>query len=155
MKHLRLLLYPFLVIIFCSATTVHYSPADRAEVAVASISDIGKPNILQRALKLFTRKQQDEDIAKADRQAGTSLVLGISAFAAIGLGMAVPYIGWIMLAAIPLGIVAITMGSSAIRNNTTRDGAARTGRGLGIGALSTLAALLVLAVIAIAAWTGW
>ena len=147
----RFFLLTCITFILTSATTVPNVAADPAQVASHAVATIkaGKPTLVQRIFNLFSGKKQDEDTVKADKQAGTSLRLGISAFSILIAGMFIPYIA---LASIPLGIVAMTTGASALRKGTKREGAARTGRGLGLGAVITFGAILLLAVILLASW---
>ena len=109
-----------------------------------------KLNFFQRlALKYYLKKNKLKNDINADKLASTSLVLGISACGAIVLGLFIPYL---ILAAIPLGITAMVTGGSAERNHTQLIGKARTGKGLGLGALIAFAVILVIAVIVLAAF---
>lgn len=89
------------------------------------------------------------DEVKADKLADTSLAFGIAACAFLVLGLFVPYV---ILAAIPAGITAMITGGSALRNGTVKVGKAKTGKALGLGALIAFAVLLLLAVVALAAY---
>jgi hypothetical protein len=146
----RFFLLTSLVFVLTSAIAVNpkADPAPAAGMAVSAVS-ASKTTLIQKFFKLFSQDKQDEDKTKADKHAGTSLILGISAFGVLLLGMFVPYVA---LLSIPLGIVAMTTGASALRKGTNREGAARTGRGLGMGAIITFAALVLLAVILLASW---
>jgi hypothetical protein len=100
--------------------------------------------------KLFVRKSKVGDEGKAERLSSTSLFLGIASWALLLLGLAVPYVA---IASIPAGIAAMITGSSALRQGTSKEGQAKTGKGLGLGVLITLGALLIVAAIAVASWS--
>ncbi len=147
----RLLLICFLFITLASASSSSHTTAVVPAQAGEAVSVVAKKqNFLDRLLHLFDKKKA-VDVEKGDRQAGMALGLGIGAIGALLLGLFVPFV---MLATIPLGIVAITNGRSALKNNTKRDGAARTGVGLGIGALGAFVLLVILVVAIVAAWAG-
>ena len=106
---------------------------------------VHKLNFFQRLIvKLLIKKKRLAEGTKADRLASTSLLLGIGACAFILLGLFIPYI---ILASIPTGIAAMITGSSAIRKKTSLEGKARTGKGLGLGALIAFGLILILAAI--------
>ena len=106
-----------------------------------------KLNFFQRLMvKFLIKKNELLNGTRADKLASTSLGLGIGACASILLGLFVPFI---ILAAIPTGIAAMITGGSAVRNKTSMVGKARTGKGLGLGALITFAILLIVAAIII------
>ncbi|MEP7253770.1 MAG: hypothetical protein ABI683_15360 [Ginsengibacter sp.] len=109
-----------------------------------------KLNFFQRFIvKLYLKKHKLLEDNQADKLASTSLWLGIGACAALLLGLFIPYI---ILAAIPLGIAAMITGGAAIRDKTSLVGKARTGKGLGLGALIAFGVLLIAALIIVAAW---
>ena len=111
---------------------------------------VHKLNFFQRLIvKFFIKKNNPADGTKADKQASTSLLLGIGACAFILLGLFVPYV---ILASIPTGIAAMITGGSAVRNKTSLVGKARTGKALGLGALITFGVLLILAAIVVSSW---
>ena len=86
-----------------------------------------------------------QDTTEADKKAKTSLIIG-----AIALGLAI--IPWYTIfAAIPLGIVAISMGSRARKMGSTK----MTGKGFGIAALVLVGIWFIIAGIAIATWAVW
>ena len=99
------------------------------------------------ALKLLLKKYKLNKSVNADKLASTSLLLGILACGFLLLGMLLPYF---ILATIPAGIAAMITGGSAVRNKTSLVGKAKTGKGLGLGAIIGFAFLLLLAVIIIA-----
>ena len=109
-----------------------------------------KLNFFQRLIvKIYLKKHKLLEDIKADKLASTSLWLGVGACAAILLGLFIPYI---ILAAIPTGIAALITGGAAIRNKTSQVGKARTGKGLGLGALIAFGLLLIAAAILLAAF---
>ena len=59
---------------------------------------------------------------------------------------------YVILAAIPAAITAMITGGSALRNGTAKVGKAKTGKALGLGARIAFAVLLLVAVVAIAAY---
>jgi hypothetical protein len=106
-----------------------------------------KLNFFQRTLLKFELKRSlKADIDKADRQANTALTLGIAACVLIVVGLLVPYV---ILASLPAAIVAMMMGASAVRNNTSLVGKARTAKALGLGALIAFGVILIAATILI------
>jgi len=143
-------IYLFLV----SATSIEKIHRPTDEIQVANVMPVSattvqtqKPNIFKRILyKLFVQKES-ADGTKADRLASTSLGLGIAAFGAILFGFAIPFF---FIASIPLGIAAMITGRSALKQGTTRLGAAKTGRALGLGALITIGLLVTMVILVLA-----
>jgi hypothetical protein len=88
---------------------------------------------------------------KADGTATTSLVLGISAFVFILLGILIgsPVV---FLLSVPTSIVAIILGSNAQKAGTTKTARARVGGGLGWGALGAAVGILIFLAIVFASW---
>jgi len=120
-----------------------------------TISSI-KLNFFQRLfVKVFVKKYKKAyrlnsgGSSKADRQANTSLIFGISACAFLVLGLFVPYV---ILATIPASIVAMITGGAAIRQGTTTLGKAKTGKALGLGALIAFGVIIIAAAIIVASW---
>lgn len=109
-----------------------------------------KLNFVQRfILKAYLKRHKLEDLNQADRLASSSLVLGISACGVLLLGLFVPYI---ILLTLPAGIAAMITGGAAIRKKTSLEGKARTGKGLGLGALIAFGLLILLAAILLTAF---
>ena len=112
-----------------------------------------KLNFFQKLMvKRFVKKYNKAYRAvsdKADKQANTSLTSGILACGFLVIGLFVPYV---ILATIPAAIVAMITGSGAIRRGTQNIGKAKTGKGLGLGALIAFGVLLIAAVIIVASW---
>jgi hypothetical protein len=77
-----------------------------------------------------------QDTAEADKKAKNSMIIG-----GIALGLAIIPTPYTILAAIPMGIVAITMGSKARRMGSTK----KTGKGLGIAALIVVGVWIIIA----------
>lgn len=75
----------------------------------------------------------------------------IAACAFIVLGLITPY-PYVILAAIPAGITTMVTGKSALRQGTSKEGAAKTGKALGLGVLLAFAVALIAAVIFIYSW---
>lgn len=79
---------------------------------------------------------------KADQLASTSMWLGI-------LALVFAVIPWYtILAAIPLGIVAMILGNRAIESGATKISRAKVGKGLGLAALILVAVWIVVGLIA-------
>lgn len=107
-----------------------------------------KLNFFQRlGLKLLLRKNRRLNGPNADKLASTSLWLGIGACGFILLGLFIPFI---ILFSVPAGIAAMITGGSAIRNKTSLVGKAKTGKGLGLGALIAFGLIILIAAIVIA-----
>ncbi|MEO7121027.1 MAG: hypothetical protein ABIY62_08020 [Ginsengibacter sp.] len=106
-----------------------------------------KLNFFQRLMVKYLFKKKLKDISSADKQASTSLVLGIAACGFLLFGLFVPYL---VFASVPAAIIAMVTGGSALRHKTTLVGNARTGKGLGLGALIAFGVLLIAAAIVLA-----
>ncbi len=107
-----------------------------------------KLNFFQRLMvKILAKKNKLVKSANADKLASTSLLLGIGACAFLVLGLFIPYV---ILATLPAGIAAMITGGSAIRNRTTLVGKAKTGKGLGLGALIAFGVVFIVVAIAVA-----
>jgi hypothetical protein len=112
-----------------------------------------KLNFFQRlGLKILLKRNRNQNSLNADNLASTSLWLGIGACGFILLGLFVPFI---ILLSVPTGIAAMITGGSALRNKTSLVGKARTGKGLGLGALIAFGLLLLLAAIVISSVGIW
>lgn len=157
---MRLLqLFPILAIyvLLISATCIIKEETITGTPQTASVQNYGnthvlkahKLNLFQRLMvKILLKKHKLQNDTNADKLASTSLILGIGACAFILLGLFIPYI---ILASVPAGIAAMITGGSAIRNKTSLVGKAKTGKGLGLGALITFGIILILAAILVAA----
>ena len=152
---LRLQIFPMLGIYMLLISATHIVKKDTATVTTQNIIITGhhnsnllkvhKLNFFQRLIvKLYLIKNKLANGTKADNLASTSLLLGIVACGFILFGLFIPYA---ILATIPTGIAAMITGGSAIRNKTSLVGKARTGKGLGLGALIAFGILLILAAI--------
>ncbi len=146
----------YFLLISATAAKVKYTAAAEDNTAIvqsplsANTFKTSKLNFFQRTLMKFALKKfKKADTNKGDKQAGISLAFGIAACGFLLIGVIVPYV---ILAALPAGIVAMITGGSAIRNGTNREGKARTGKALGLGALIAFGALLLAVVLIIAAW---
>ncbi len=107
-------------------------------------------NFFQRVLyKLTFRRYIRADTEKADRQAKNSLIFGIAAVGALLVGLVVPYVVFLT---IPAGIVAMVLGSEALKSDTNERVKARTGKALGLGSLIAFGVILILAAIVLVAW---
>ena len=123
-----------------------------AKAPLASVSHTKKLGFWNKlALRMTPKKYRTQvylsmqDTTEADKKAKTSLIIG-----AIALGLAI--IPWYTIfAAIPLGIVAISMGSRARKMGSTK----MTGKGFGIAALVLVGIWFIIAGIAIATWAVW
>ena len=99
-----------------------------------------KLNFFQRlVLKLYLKNNQLRNGGKAYKLASASLWLGIGACALILVGLLFPYL---ILLALPAGIVAMITGNSALRNKTSSVRKARMGKAFGLAAIIVFAALL-------------
>lgn len=117
--------------------------------ATAKAKKLGFWNRL--ALRMAPRKYRAQlylamqDTAEADKKAKSSLIIG-------SIALACAIIPWYTIfAAIPLGIIAISMGSRARKMGSTK----MTGKGFGIAALVLVGLWFILAGIYAAAWGGW
>lgn len=105
-------------------------------------------------LKMYLRKMQKKhlvpgDHASADSKATTSLLLGIAAI----IFLFIPT--YTILLVIPLGIMAMVFGGQALREGTSKELAARLGKGFGLGALIALIVFFLIALIWISSWGIW
>ena len=160
MKKLRFQIFPMLGIylLLISARCIEKadtSLVNKQNITITNQKDsrllkVHKLNFFQRLIvKFFIKKNKLADGSKADKQASTSLLLGIGACGFILLGLFVPYV---ILASIPTGIAAMITGGSAVRNKTSLVGKARTGKALGLGALIAFGVVLILAAIVVSSW---
>lgn len=158
----KVLLFPLSCIcfLFVSATCIESVPANTAGsnlVAViipaqTPVKKAHKLNFLQKlVLKFYLKKNKLAEGAKADKLAKTSLILGIAACGFLLLGLFIPYVA---LAAVPAGIAAMITGGSALNRETSLTGKAKTGKGLGLGALIGFALLVLAAAIILAGVLG-
>ena len=113
-----------------------------------------KMNFLQRLMvKLAVKKfKKAADTDKADRQASSALTFGIVALGTLIIGLFVPYL---ILAAIPTGIVAMVLGKQALIGGTNYPEKAKLGKTFGLVSLIGLAFILLLAAILVASWGSW
>ena len=101
-----------------------------------------KLNFFQRLMvKFYLKKNKMRNGIKADKLASASLWLGIGACLLILFGFLFPYL---ILLALPVGIVAMITGNSALRNKTSSVKKARMGKEFGLAAIIVFAALLFL-----------
>lgn len=112
-----------------------------------------EPGFVDRLLLKYVLKKirRAENQTKADRQASTSLSFGIASMGFLLLGLFIPYV---IFATIPLAIVAMVTGSSALKDGTTEKGKARTGKTLGLASLITFGVFLIVALIVVASFLG-
>jgi hypothetical protein len=161
--NLRLLLPLLFISLFSmSATSVKIQPSviSSSHPTVTEVTSVttsvkkSKLNFVEKLLLKYVLKKfkKAEDTAKADRQAKTALSFGIAAMAFLLLGLVVPVV---IFGTLPLGIIAMATGSSALKGGTTEEGKARTGKSLGLGALIAFGVLLLAAVILVASFAGW
>ncbi|MGH2566546.1 MAG: hypothetical protein ACRDE8_12350 [Ginsengibacter sp.] len=157
---LKLQLLPLLGMCFLLASFTYIKKADKSSIAKTSIATttnapvlkVRKLNFVQRfVLKLLIKKNKLLTSGRADKLASASLTLGIIACGTVLLGLFVPFI---ILLSIPAGISAMITGGSAVRHQTTQIGKAKTGKGLGLGALIAFGVLLILAAILLASYFG-
>lgn len=160
---LSLRIYPILAIymLLVSATCIEKidtSIVNRENITITNHKNsnalkVHKLNFFQRLIvKIFLKKNKLADGTRADKLASTSLLLGVGACAFLLLGLFIPYV---ILISIPAGIAAMITGGSAIRNKTSLVGKARTGKGLGLGALIAFAVVLIVAAIVFTAWVSF
>ena len=160
---LRLRIFPILAIymLLVSATCIEKrdtSIVNRESLTItnhknSNVLRVRKLNFFQRLIvKIFLKKNKLADGTKADKLASTSLLLGVGACAFLLLGLFIPYV---ILLSIPAGIAAMITGGSALRNKTSLVGKARTGKGLGLGALIAFAVVLIVAAIVFTAWVSF
>ena len=160
---LRLRIFPTLAIymLLVSATCIEKrdtSIVNRESLTItnhknSNVLKVRKLNFFQRLIvKIFLKKNKLADGTKADKLASTSLLLGVGACAFLLLGLFIPYV---ILLSIPAGIAAMITGGSALRNKTSLVGKARTGKGLGLGALIAFAVVLIVAAIVFTAWVSF
>ena len=159
----RLWFFPlfFLSLFLVSATsipvekksTVGYEAVSEAPKVVAPVAK-HKLNFVDRLLIKYVLKKfkKAEDTAKADKMASTSLTFGIIAISTLLLGLFIPFV---MLAALPTGIVAMVTGNTALKSGTTETGKAHTGKSLGLGSLIAFGALLLIALVLVATFANW
>ncbi len=145
-------IYLFLISAACIERKENQMPVQNQVVAEMPIAanqvTTYRLNFFQRLmLKLFVKKEKQVDESKADKLAVTSLFLGIGAWALFLSALAAPVLA---VVSIPLAIGAMITGSSAIRQGTSKAGKAKTGKGLGLGALITIAVLTIIGAIFIA-----
>lgn len=158
---LKLWLLPFLSIylLLISATSIKVEPQvavndNKVPVVAPSSTSVKehKLNFFERLiLKLALKKYKVADPAKADKQANASLIFGIVGASLLVIGSFVPYVGILCL---PAAIAAMIIGGSALRGGTQKVGAAKTGKGLGLGTLIAFGVLLLIAALIVAAWLG-
>jgi hypothetical protein len=157
---LKLQLLPLLGMFFLLASFSYVKKADKPPIDKTStalttnapVLKVRKLNFIQRfVVKLLIKKNKRLTSGQADKLASASLTLGIIACGTLLFGLAVPFI---ILLTIPAGIAAMITGGSAVRNQTTKIGKAKTGKGLGLGALIAFGVLLILAAIILAAFLG-
>ncbi len=160
---LSLRIFPILAIymLLVSATCIEKidtSIVNRENITITNHKNsnalkVHKLNFFQRLIvKIFLKKNKLADGTRADKLASTSLLLGVGACAFLLLGLFIPYV---ILISIPAGIAAMITGGSAIRNKTSLVGKARTGKGLGLGALIAFAVVLIVAAIVFTAWVSF
>jgi hypothetical protein len=158
----RLLLFPLscICLLFISATCIEGVPVNTAGTnmvavivpAQTPVKKAHKLNFLQKlVLKFYLKKNKLAEDAKADKLAKTSLLLGIAACGFLVLGLFIPPV---ILGTIPAGIAAMITGGSALNRQTKLIGKAKTGKGLGLGALIAFGVVVLAAALIIAAWFG-
>ena len=103
-----------------------------------------KEKIAFLILKKKLKHQEDT----SSREGKTAFAFGLAAVAFLILGLLVPYV---ILGSLVASIVAIVMGSSALKKNPN-DRKAHSGRLLGWITLGLFAFLLILVAIALSAW---
>jgi hypothetical protein len=130
--------------------TVTGIPATRPVVLTFKENKKKKLNFLERFIQKATEKRIKKLIEKAkdgkidaDKLARQSNLFGWLSLAALFI---------FPLASIPLGILAITNGSTALKNNTSLPRLARTGKTTGIISLSILLLSILLVAIIIASF---
>ena len=148
----------YLLLISASTTSIKTDSVSAAKQVVVetpaanSAAKAQKLNFFQRAmLKHVSKKYKldDTDTIKADQQARTSLILGLTAVALLVIGLFVPIV---TLASVPAAVVAMVMGGAALRGGTKYVGQAKNGKGLGLGALIAFGVLVIAVVLAFSAW---
>lgn len=154
---LNCLLIVFLLLYSASASAA-FIPSDSLSVAGSAGAMAAhqpelkklakKPTFFQRialriALKRYSKHHKRVDIEKADQLASTALTLGIVALACA----LIPF--YTILAAIPLGIIAMSTGRTALKNNTTKESNARLGKSFGLAALIVAGLWIFLGAIAL------
>jgi len=105
--------------------------------------------LIERLLIKKYKKAHPADNSKADDLANTSMITGIAAAAFMFLGLFIPYI---ILASIPIAIIAMKTGGAALRKGTKNIGKAKTGKGLGLGVLIAFGVLIIAAAIILSSY---
>jgi hypothetical protein len=100
------------------------------------------------AFVLLKKKLRNEE-DKGSKEGKTAFSFGIAAVAFLILGLFVPYV---ILGSLIAGIVAVVMGSSALKKNPN-DRKAHSAKLLGWITLGLIALLLILIAIALSAWS--
>jgi hypothetical protein len=95
------------------------------------------------------KKAHRADNSKTDDLANTSMITGIAAAAFMFMGLFIPYI---ILASIPVAIIAMITGGAALRKGTKKIGKAKTGKGLGLGVLIAFGVLIIAAAIILSSY---
>lgn len=110
-----------------------------------------KLNFFQRLVYKIAVKKfgKAADTEKADRQATSALIFGIAAMSTLIIGLFVPYV---VLAALPTGVIAMVLGKHALESGTQNPLKAKIGRTLGFVSLLGFLFLLVLVVIAVSSY---
>ncbi len=147
----KLLLFALMGFCFLSTTSMSVikpgiSTTNVQQVEKVKPAKVHKLNFLQRVVLKYYLKKNNATLVDADKLASTSLFLGIAACGAIVLGLFIPYL---ILAAIPAGVAAMITGGSAIRNKTSQVTKAKTGKALGLAAIITFGALIIVVIAAL------
>ncbi len=153
-------LFLFFGLLWCLPSFPSTSPVDAANAmsgtefytkfASMKIRDIekltGKKMRLRERVAFGVWKHKMKKQEKGSSTGKASLIFGISGLILVVAGLFIPYV---ILAALAASIIAIVMGSDAIRKNPD-DRKARTGKLLGWVALGVICLVLILALIYIA-----
>jgi hypothetical protein len=145
------LLLPIAVLLLSAKTaekTPVLAPSPSQSLHISSaVSNHHQHGFFQRLMqKLFLKeKYERKDVSDGDKLARTSLAFGIATVASLVIGVAVPIV---LLATIPLGIVAMITGHKALKQGTTQVSKAKVGKLLGLGSIITGIIILIIATLA-------
>ena len=111
----------------------------------------GRKFSLKEKLAFFILKKQLKHEDKGSKDGKTAFAFGLAAISFLILGLFIPYI---FLGSLVAAIVAVVVGSSALRENPN-DRKAHSGRLLGWITLGLIALLLILIAIALSSSSWW
>ena len=159
---LRIRIFPILFIYLFLISAIPIVRRDSSKINKHSITltyhnnsnlqKFHKLNFFQRLIvKFYLKRNKLQNVTRADKLASASLWLGLGACGLVLFGFLFRYLSFLalpVLLALPVGIVAIITGNTALRNKTSSVRKARMGKAFGLVAIIVFAALvLVIALI--------